>query len=79
MTSEPADDLIDVITTWLVGMPVRAMERLLSRGVSSVHLRFRQKVQALLLGKNSVKAPWYGRKSSTSHHRQRLIFLAAHL
>ena len=30
------DDLIDVITTWPVGMPVRAMERVLAMGESAV-------------------------------------------
>src|SRR5262245_2852400 len=30
------DDLIDVITRWPVGMPVRAMERVLARGESTI-------------------------------------------
>ena len=30
------NDLIDVITTWPVGMPVRAMERVLTIGESTV-------------------------------------------
>ena len=35
-SSYSLDELIEVITTWPVGMPVRAMEQVLARGESAV-------------------------------------------
>ena len=36
MASEAVNDLIEAITTWPTGMPVRAMERLIALGASAV-------------------------------------------